>query len=93
MPADILVVTPSAPLGETIRQTLEETKLYRIHIVNNKASAVVRANEVGIPLAMFDLTLGEEWAQEIASALRTVRPGINIVILCDEGVTPPLFDG
>lgn len=25
--------------------------------------AVVRANEVGIPLAMFDLTLGEEWVQ------------------------------
>jgi len=93
MPADILVVTPSTPLGETIRQTLEETKLYRIHIVNNKASAVVRANEVGIPLAMFDLTLGEEWVQEIAFALRTVRPGINIVILCDEDVTPPLFDG
>ena len=93
MPADILVVTPSSTLGETIRRTLEETDLYRIHVVNNKASAVVRADEVGAPLAMFDLALGEEWVQEIAHALRTVRPGINIIILCEDDVTPPPFEG
>ncbi len=92
MPADILVVTPSSTLGEIIRHTLEETDIYRIHVVNNKASAVVRADEVGAPLAMFDLALGEEWVQEIAHALRTVRPGINIIILCDDNIIPPLFD-
>jgi len=93
MPADILVVTPSSALGETIRRTLEETDLYRIHVVNNKASAVVRADEIGTPLAMFDLALGEEWVSEIAQALRTVRPGINVIILCDDNVAPPPFDG
>lgn len=93
MPVDILVVTPSSTLGETIRRTLEETDLYRIHVVNNKASAVVRADEIGAPLAMFDLALGEEWVQEIAHALRTVRPGINIIILCDDNIIPPPFDG
>jgi len=92
MPADILVVTPSSTLGETIRRALEETDIYRIHVVNNKASAVVRADEIGMPLAMFDLALGEEWVQEIAHALRTVRPGINIIILCDDNVIPPPFE-
>jgi REP element-mobilizing transposase RayT len=92
MPADILVVTPSPTLGESIRRTLEDTMLYRVHIVNNKASAVVRADEVGIPLAMLDLALGENWVEEVGNSLRTIHRGINMVILCDEGVTPPAFN-
>jgi CheY-like chemotaxis protein len=92
MPADILIVTPSASLGETIHRKLEDTNFYRVHVVNNKASAVVRADEIGIPLAMLDLTLGEDWVHEIGIALRTVQPGINLIILCDEQADPPLFD-
>ncbi len=92
MPADILVVTTSANIGENIRRALEDTDIYRAHIVNNKASAVVRTDEVGIPLAMLDLELGEAWVHEIGSALRTVRPGINLVLLCDENGDPPLLD-
>ena len=88
MPADILVVTPSSQLGETIRRTLEETDLYRIHVVNNKSSAIVRADEVGTPLAMLDFALSEDWVHEIGYSLRTIRPGINIIILCDDNVTP-----
>lgn len=92
MPADILVVTPTPNLGDTIRRTLEQTELYRIHVVNNKSSAVVLADEVGAPLAMLDFALGEDWVNEIGSALRTIRPGINLIILCDDNATPPLFD-
>ena len=92
MPADILVVTSSSQLGETIRRTLEQTELYRIHVVNNKSSAIVRADEVGTPLAMLDFSLSENWVREIGYALRTIRPGINIIILCDDDVTPPPFD-
>jgi len=92
MPADILVVTPSAQLGDTIRRTLEETDLYRIHVVNNKSSAIVRADEIGAPLAMLDFSLSEDWVHEIGYALRTIRTGINIIILCDDDVTPPPFD-
>jgi len=92
MPADILVVTPSSQLGDTVRRTLEETDLYRIHVVNNKSSAIVVADEIGTPLAMLDFSLSEDWVHEIGYALRTIRPGINIVILCDDGVTPPPFD-
>jgi len=92
MPADILVITPSAGLGETIRRTLEETTLYRIHLASNKASAMVYANEVGPPLAMFDLAFGDDWVREIVDAMRAVRPGINVIILCDDNETPPAFD-
>lgn len=92
MPADILVVTPSPTLGENIRRSLEETALYRVHVVNNKASAVVRADEVGVPLAMLDLALGESWVHEVGSSLRTIQRGINLIILCEDGETPPAFD-
>jgi REP element-mobilizing transposase RayT len=92
MPADILVITTSSQLGESIRQTMEKTDIYRIHVITNKSSAVVRANEIGAPLAMLDYSLNEEWVQEIGSALRTIHPSINLIILCDDGTTPPSFD-
>jgi REP element-mobilizing transposase RayT len=92
MPADILVLTTSAQLGESIRRPMEETDIYRIHVVTNKSSAVVRADEIGAPLAMLDYSLNEEWVQDVGSALRTIRPGINLIILCEENITPPSFD-
>jgi REP element-mobilizing transposase RayT len=92
MPADILVITSSSQLGDSIRHTMEETGIYRIHVVSNKASAIVRADEIGAPLAMLDYSANEDWVQDIGSALRTIHPGINIIILCDDGVTPPSFD-
>jgi REP element-mobilizing transposase RayT len=92
MPADILVITTSSQLGDSIRHTLEETELYRIHVVTNKSSAIVRADEIGAPLAMLDYSLNEEWVQDIGSALRTIHPSINIIILCDDNITPPSFD-
>ena len=87
-----MVVTPSTSLGETIRRSLEETKFYRVHVVNNKASAIVKANEIGTPMALLDLALGDEWVLEIGIALRTVSQSINLVILCEENGTPPAFD-
>ncbi|MBI5963785.1 MAG: transposase [Chloroflexi bacterium] len=92
MPADVLVVTPSPSFGETIRRTLDETPIYRTHVVTNKSSAVVRADEIGVPLALLDMALGEETVSETALALRTIRPGINLVILCEDNSSVPLFD-
>ncbi|KXK11489.1 MAG: Transposase IS200 like protein [Chloroflexi bacterium OLB14] len=92
MPADLLLVTPSAVYGENLRQALEDTNFYRVHVVNNKASAIVRADEVGVPFAMLDIALGEDWVHEIGVALRTVRPNINLTILCEEQGDPPNFD-
>ena len=92
MPADLMVVSPSSSLGEAIRRSLEDTKFYRVTTVNNKAAAIVKANEIGMPMAMLDLSLGEEWVAEIGAALRTIRPSINLVILCEEAGSPPAFD-
>ncbi|HNK62662.1 MAG TPA: hypothetical protein PLE14_01330, partial [Anaerolineales bacterium] len=92
MPADLLFVTPSAELGETVRRALEETNFYRVHVANNKAAAVVRADEVGIPLAMLDYALGSDWVREVSTALRTVSAGINLIILCNDQDVPPPFD-
>jgi REP element-mobilizing transposase RayT len=92
MPADILVITTSSQLGDNIRHSLEETGLYRIHIVSNKSSAVVRADEIGAPLAILDYAQNEEWVFEIGAALRTIHPSINIVILCGDDVTPTSFE-
>ncbi|HMV28988.1 MAG TPA: hypothetical protein PKE23_06350, partial [Anaerolineales bacterium] len=76
MPADLMVVSPSSSLGEAIRRSLEDTKFYRVTTVNNKAAAIVKANEIGMPMAMLDLALGEEWVAEIGASLRTIRPSI-----------------
>ena len=92
MPADLMVVTPSTSLGESIRHSLEDTKFYRVLVVNNKAAAIVKANEIGMPMAMLDLALGEDWVMEIGTALRTIRPSINLVLLCEEAGSPPAFD-
>jgi REP element-mobilizing transposase RayT len=92
MPADILVISPSQELGDDIRKAMEETGLYRIHAVTNKSSAVVRADEIGAPLAMIDYSQNENWVLDIGSALRTIRPSTNIIILCDDDITPPSFE-
>jgi len=91
MVTDVLVVTPSASFGESVRRPLEETDKYRVHIVNNKSSAVVRADEKSTSIALLDIALGEDWVLDIGHALRTIKPDINLVILCDEG-TPPALD-
>ncbi|MCC7117757.1 MAG: transposase [Anaerolineales bacterium] len=92
MPADILVVTSSKNTGESIRQTMEETDLYRIHLAANKETAIVLADKSGIPLAMLDLALGAETVEEIGRALRTISGSINLVIVCDDKQNPPAFD-
>ncbi|MBM3125079.1 MAG: IS200/IS605 family transposase [Chloroflexi bacterium] len=92
MPADLLVVTSSNPVGDSIRRSLEETGLYRVQVVNNKAAALIRAEEEGFPMAMIDLALGEDFVEDIGKSLRTLRPGINLVILCEGNLHPPAFD-
>lgn len=92
MPADILVVTNSKPTGDSIRQTMEETDLYRIHLATNKETAIVKADKAGIPLAMLDLSLGEDAVYDIGRALRTISESINLVIICDDKQNPPVFD-
>ena len=92
MPADVLVVTPSSNFGDMLRRALEETGIYRAHIVSNKSSAVVRSDEIGVPLVLIDLALGENMVSETGRALRTIRPSINLVLLSDANASIPLFE-
>ncbi len=55
MATNLLVVTPSPSFGETMRRALEESGDYRVLIVNNKAAAVVHADEESCRAAFLDL--------------------------------------
>ena len=65
MTTSLLVVTPSPSFGEQIRKPLEETGSYRVHVVNSKAAAIVRADEESCRMAFLDLDLGESWVEEV----------------------------
>jgi len=88
---NLLIVTPNPSFGETIRRSLQDTDAYRVYIVNNKAAAIVRADEEACKLAFLDIELGEQWIEEIGQSLRTVIPSIQLFILADNE-TPPALD-
>ncbi len=88
MSAPLLVVTPSPAFGELVRRSLEESESYRVFVVSNKATAIVRADEELCRLALLDFDMGEEWVDEIGRALRTVIPNIRLFIVADEETLP-----
>ncbi len=90
MIADILAVTPVPEIANAIRQSLQETGLYRIHIVNNKSAAIVQADEFACSFAILDLDLGETWVLESGQSLRTINPQIKIIVLCQDEIPPAL---
>jgi REP element-mobilizing transposase RayT/ActR/RegA family two-component response regulator len=90
MTVDLLAVTPVPAVADAIRRNLQETGPYRVHIVNNKAAAVVKADEFACALVILDLDLGETWVLEIGQALRTINPQIKIVVLCQDEIPPAL---
>ncbi len=91
MSANLLIVTPSPSFGESIRRSLEETKNYRVFVVNSKATAIVRADEESCKLAFLDLDMGETWVEEVGQSLRTIIPNIKLFVLAQDE-TPPAFD-
>ncbi len=91
MSTSLLVVTPSPIFGELIRRSLEQTESYRVHVVNSKAAAIVRADEESCKLAFLDLDLGEAWVNEVGESLRTIIPNIKLFVLAGDE-TLPAFD-
>lgn len=89
MPAPLLVVTPSPAFGELVRRSLEESESYRVFVVSNKATAIVRADEELCRIALLDYDMGDEWINEVGRALRTVIPNIRLFIASDEQTIPP----
>src|SRR5574341_825658 len=91
MTTNLLVVTPSPSFGELIRRSLEETENYRAFVVNNKATAIVRADEESCRMAFLDLDMGEQWVEVVGQSLRTVLPNIELFVLA-QAETPPALD-
>src|SRR5512141_1182042 len=91
MATSLLVVTPSPSCGELIRRPLEETGNFRVHVVNSKAAAIVRADEESCRMAFLDVDLGEAWVEEVGQSLRTIIPNIQLFLLAGDE-TPPAFD-
>jgi REP element-mobilizing transposase RayT/DNA-binding NarL/FixJ family response regulator len=90
MANDVLIVTPAPAVADVIRHSLEEAGRYVIHTVNNKAAAVVKADEADCSLAILDLNLGEAWVREIGQSVRTIKPEIKLVVLCQDQAPPTL---
>lgn len=91
MATNLIIVTPSSSFGEIVRHSLEETDEYRVFVVNNKAAAIVRADEESCKMAFLDLDLGDAWVEEVGQSLRTIIPNIKLFILAQDE-TPPAFD-
>ncbi len=86
----LLIVAPAPASADAVRRSLEEAGDFAIHTVNNKAAAIVTADETGCYLAILDMDLGEQWVREIGQALRTIKPNIRLVVLSDKHLPPAL---
>ncbi|MFZ5821294.1 MAG: transposase [Chloroflexota bacterium] len=91
MKANLLVATPLDSFGELIRQSLDDTGSFYIHVVKSKAEAALTAEKNNYSLALLDTALGEDDTRELGRALRSVNPDIDLVILSDEDL-PPAMD-
>jgi len=92
MTTDILLVTPLPEFGDTIRRIVEDSEIYKIHVVNNKSRALIRAGEMKVSLVLLDLALGEEGVLALGAALRKQFKEIQLAVLCGNE-TPPSLDG
>ncbi len=84
MKAGLLVITPQASFGELIRQSLNDTGSFDIHMVNSKTEAISIVEKVNCSLALLDMELGETSVLETGRSLRTINPNLYLVILSDE---------
>src|SRR5258708_40250493 len=73
-----------------MRRFLEDAGTYNAFIVNNKASAVVRADEESCSAAFLDMNLGAQWVEDIGRSLRTVLPEIKLFVLAEDEAPPAL---
>ena len=90
MKANLLVVTPQASFGELIRQSLSDAGSFRIHMANDKARAILVAEQENCTLALLDTELGEKNVLDIGRSLRSLNPDLDLVILSDEELPPSM---
>ena len=88
----LLAVTSDNAFGELIRQNLEETGRFNVHITGESKNAVAHAQEVNCPLAFLDSSLGEKKVSEIGALLRQANPEIHFIVISEAGWHSPLFE-
>ncbi len=91
MAINLLAVTTSSAVADTIYTSLNEAGTFHVHVVNNKAAAVVKADEDSCPVAILDFDLGENAVSDIGRSLRKINASIKLIVLCQDE-TPPALD-
>jgi len=88
---NLLVVSAQTSFGESIRQSLSNSDLFRVHVAKGKADAISAAEKEACTLGLLDMKLGESVVLEIGHSLRSMNPDLDLVILADEEI-PPTMD-
>jgi DNA-binding response OmpR family regulator/REP element-mobilizing transposase RayT len=85
MTTPLLIVTSDVPFGDLIRQSLEETGRFVVHLAGEKQTAVTCVRELDTPLAFLDTCLPEKDVLETGRLLRKSSPEIRLVIISETG--------
>lgn len=89
MTVSVLVVTPVEGFGELIRQTLEESGDYRVVLATEAAHAWQLAESTAYDLALLDSDMRDLSLRDLGSRLRSVVPGIRLVLIRPESGEQP----
>jgi len=81
----VLVVTSDIPFGDLIRQNLEETGRFRVHIAGDKGSAVSYFKEEDHPLVFLDTCLPEKDLRQIGMQMRQANPEARLIVVSEPG--------
>lgn len=87
----MLVVTPQVSFGELIRQSLNDSGSYDVHIVRKSEDAAQVAETKKCFMALMDMELGEQLILSAGIQLRAKNPDIHLVIMADDEL-PPAMD-
>jgi REP element-mobilizing transposase RayT/CheY-like chemotaxis protein len=82
---DLLVVSSDDSFGELIRQNLEGTGRFQVHLAGDKGSAFSFIIETDCQLAFLDTGLSERDLLEIGAQARHSHPGMYLVVISDAG--------
>ncbi len=81
----LLVVSSDLPFGNLIRQNLEATGRFTVHIAGDKASAVVCVKEVDYPLIFLDTCLPQQDLLQIGAQVRRANTRTRFVVVSEAG--------
>jgi REP element-mobilizing transposase RayT/DNA-binding response OmpR family regulator len=85
MAANVLVVTHDLPFGEFIRQSLEETGRFHVHVTKEVKKAISFLLETDCTLAFIDSDREKQEILAVCRRLRETRPGLRFIIIAEEG--------